>query len=191
MSTSTVTARKKPLWKRWWVWLLALLAVIIVASVIGGGSSDPGGTTTGAVGSSTAESQSSEGLAKVGEPARDGKFEFLVESINCDATSVGTASFTHDAQGKFCIVRVKVTNIGDKSQTFSGSNATLIDPNGQQYAADLAAAAYMDNAESVYTPINPGNSVEAQVAFDVPRETVPDQLDLHDSPFSSGVRVQL
>jgi Domain of unknown function (DUF4352) len=189
MSTSSpVVARKKPFYKRWWVWLLALLAVIIVASAIAGGSSNTSSSTSG---SATSEAQPGEQTAKVGEPARDGKFEFLVEGINCDQTYVGAGDFTHEAQGKYCIVRVQVTNIGDKSQTFSGSNVTLIDAAKNQFTADTGAAMYMDNAQSVFSPINPGNSVEAQVAFDVPRETVPDLLDLHDSPFSSGVRVQV
>jgi hypothetical protein len=39
--------------------------------------------------------------------------------------------------------------------------------------------------------INPGNSIQVQAAFDVPPGTQPAELELHDSMFSGGVKLQL
>ena len=39
--------------------------------------------------------------------------------------------------------------------------------------------------------INPGNSIQVQVAFDVPPGTQPAELELHDSMFSGGVKLRL
>jgi hypothetical protein len=39
--------------------------------------------------------------------------------------------------------------------------------------------------------INPGNSIQVKLAFDVPPATNPAELKLHDSMFSSGVSVRL
>ncbi|VFA96619.1 Telomeric repeat-binding factor 2 [Nocardia cyriacigeorgica] len=41
------------------------------------------------------------------------------------------------------------------------------------------------------TPINPGNSVDVTIVFDVPVDTVPAALELHDSMFSGGAKVAL
>src|SRR3569833_3270516 len=50
-----------------------------------------------------------------------------------------------------------------------------------------------DNTDSKAFPnnINPGNSVTASIAFDVPKGTRPTQVVPHDSAFSNGVRVTL
>jgi hypothetical protein len=39
--------------------------------------------------------------------------------------------------------------------------------------------------------LNPGNSVETAVVFDVPVGTDPESIELHDGPFSDGVTVGL
>ena len=39
--------------------------------------------------------------------------------------------------------------------------------------------------------INPGNSIQVELAFDVPPGTNPAELELHDSMFSGGISVRL
>lgn len=39
--------------------------------------------------------------------------------------------------------------------------------------------------------INPGNTVKGTLVFDMPKGTEPASIELHDSPFSDGITVQL
>jgi Domain of unknown function (DUF4352) len=47
------------------------------------------------------------------------------------------------------------------------------------------------DSESFLTTINPGNSVNGVLVFDVPEGVAPTYIELHDSMFSSGVLVSL
>jgi hypothetical protein len=127
----------------------------------------------------------------IGDPVRDGKFEFTVTRVKRGVKSVGSDMFGQKAQGQFILVSVKVENIGKKSQTFSASGQKLYDQSGREFDADSTAAIYIESSNSLYTPINPGNAVRGVVVFDVPKNVVPTKLELHDSVFSGGTEVML
>lgn len=192
--------KRKPIYKRWWVWVIAVIVLIGIANAAGGDDSSSGtsaaetdaSTDAPAAQEPAAPPAPAEQLAQIGESARDGQFEFVVNGVECGVPSVGSSSFGHDAQGEFCIVNVTVTNIGDEPQGFFGDNAKLINVGGQEFSADTSAAIYMsDNADAMYAEINPGNTITTDVVFDVPVGTDIDQLELHDSAFSGGVKVQV
>ncbi len=132
-------------------------------------------------------------LAKIGQPVRDGKFEFTVTSIDCGKNSVGTNEYlTKQAQGQFCLLNLTVKNIGNESQTFSDSGQLLFDANGNKYSSDSGASFYANPSGSTFlNQINPGNSVTGAVVFDIPKGVTPTQAELHDSAFSGGVKVNL
>lgn len=138
-------------------------------------------------------SASKEQTAKIGEVARDGKFEFTVSSIECGKTSVGTNQYlTKTPQGQYCLLSVSVKNIGDQAQSWFSSNQYLFNANGQKYSADDTATLYnAPNGTSWYDNINPGNSVTGAIVFDVPKDQTPTTAELHDSAFSNGVKVNL
>ena len=147
-------------------------------------------------GSNTASSPSSAATstpagAGVEVAAEDGKFEFVVQDVGGGVPSIGTDVIGTKAQGKFVLVTVKITNIGDQPQTFFGSNAKAFDNAGKQYAPDSTAAIYLPDSNSLLTPINPGNSVTGVVVFDVPMGSTLTSIELHDSAFSGGVTIGL
>jgi hypothetical protein len=176
--------------------------VVIVATVlyvgavdagIKGASRDP--VSVPSVSGSQPEAVGTEGpVAKIGQPARDGDFEFVIKSTK-KASSVGTNQYlTKTAQGEFVIVDLSVKNIGDSSQLLSDWSQYLYDTSGSRYSADSAAGMYLgaDGASSVWlAEINPGNMVTGKIAFDVPKGTKITQAELHDSAFSGGVAVAL
>jgi hypothetical protein len=96
----------------------------IVAVAVNGGktttssSSSNGGSNDGGGGAGKAAG----GHAKIGQPARDGKFEFTVQKVDCGKTSVGDQFLNKAAQGQFCLITVVVHNIGDEARMFDGSN---------------------------------------------------------------------
>ncbi len=195
---------KKPFYRRAWFIVLAILVVIGIAGQNGGDSESgaaAGGSSTGdaagapAVDTPTAEAPAAEAPAPdapgIGEPAADGKFNFVVNGVDCSVTEIGSEFLSQKAQGQFCIVDVTITNIGDRAQSFFGDNATLFNVQGQQFSADGEAAIYLENSSSLYEEINPGNTLASKVVFDVPAGTVPTSIELHDSAFSGGVTVSL
>ncbi|GAA2650439.1 MULTISPECIES: DUF4352 domain-containing protein [Streptomyces] len=129
-------------------------------------------------------------LPGVGEPARDGKFEFTVTRLQPGVGHIGGA-YGQDAQGQFYLVHMTVKNIGDRARTFDGADQKLIDRNGSKYSADTAAAIHLDGSDSFLQQINPGNAVDGIVVFDVPKNADPVRIELHDSLFSGGTTVDL
>lgn len=164
--------------------VIVLLIIIIVAANSGGDK-----TTD-----KTATSDTGEKAAKVAglnEPARDGKFEFVVKGIECGKARVGSANFGKDAQGQFCFVSIKVTNIGNEPQSLFGDNQKLFDTQGREFSADSVASIYVEESKAIYEEINPGNSLEGIIVYDIPKDATPDKVELHDSAFSGGVTVKL
>ncbi|MEU1844152.1 DUF4352 domain-containing protein [Micromonospora sediminicola] len=179
---------------------LALIAGALVALGCGAGTTDETtgskaetGTEATAGGKSDAgKSDDKPKTAKIGQPARDGKFEFTVKSAKCGVSKVGTSMLGAQAQGQFCLVTLNVKNIGKESQMFDGSSQKAYGANGTEYSADGAAALYANkNAETFLNDINPGNQVTGVVVFDVPKNVKLTKLELHDSMFSGGVTVSL
>ncbi|WP_409330803.1 DUF4352 domain-containing protein [Trujillonella humicola] len=185
---------KKPFYKKAWFLVVAAIAVIaVIASQSAGGSGDSGGTSAngGAAGGAGDSAPAVNADATIGQPARDGKFEFVVQGIDCSRTEIGSQYMSTTAQGTFCVVDLTVSNIGNEPQSFFGENTSLFNAQGQEFSADTEAAIYLDDSSSLYEEINPGNMVVSKVVFDVPAGTVPTSIELHDSSFSGGVTVSL
>ncbi|MFJ3827804.1 DUF4352 domain-containing protein [Streptomyces sp. NPDC090046] len=168
--------------------LLAVTAGLVVLGVAGSFAGKESAAPPTAT--KTKDVTDSGRLPGVGEPVRDGKFEFTVTRLQPGVGNVGGA-YGQDAQGQFLLVHVTVKNIGDRAQTFDGADHKLIDRNGSKYSADTAAALYLDGSESFLQQINPGVVVDGIVVFDVPKGADPVRMELHDSLFSGGTTVDL
>jgi hypothetical protein len=137
-----------------------------------------------------AEVPSPENQARgVGQPVRDGNFEFVVTGV--DRTPVVTDTEFPDlqkmAEGEYLLVKMRVTNVGTEPQTFFASFNTLSDGNSD-FRSDDEAWIYLGNT---LADLNPGDSIDTAVVFDVPVGTDPESIELHDGPFSEGVTVGL
>ena len=152
--------------------------------------------TTGTAGKTSGDSaedkagEDSPAAVKTGRPAEDGKFTFVVTGVSTRTDRIGDEYAGKDPQGKFVLVKVKVTNHGKEAQTFFGSDQKLL-ASDKEYSADDEAAVYLPSSRSLYEQINPGNKVKGTVVFDVPEDVKPESIELHDSAFSNGVRVSL
>jgi len=128
--------------------------------------------------------------APAGTAVRDGKFEFRVTAVDPPVQTVGDNPFLQStAQGEYILVHVSVTNIGDRPQTYFGSNQKLFDAQGKQFENDTGAEINLH--DHLAATINPGNTIDVVLAFDVAVGTVADKLQLHDSVFSGGAKVAL
>lgn len=170
------------------------LLVIVISAVSGGNNEDDAGKTATENNKTEKDAKKDETkLAKVGEVARDGKFEFTVSGVECGKPSVGENEYLQkQAQGQYCLLDLTIKNIGNESQMFDSSNTYLYDAANAKFSADGAAAMYANPQGSTFlNQINPGNSVTGKIPFDLPKDKTPVTAELHDSVFSGGVKVQL
>lgn len=177
-----------------------LLLIGFCSAVTSGGedssepASQPATTSESATsGEATSQPEETEQQAGLGEPVRDGKFEFVVNDVQAGVTTIGPELIAEQAQGQYVIVNMTVTNIGDKAQSYSSSNAKLFDAQGREFSSDSWASSLVADttASGIYDEINPGNSAQVAVVFDVPVDAQPATLKLQDSMFSGGVEVAL
>ncbi|MEV6098977.1 DUF4352 domain-containing protein [Nocardia sp. NPDC051981] len=125
-------------------------------------------------------------------PVRDGKFEFVVTDIQTGIKQVGTNPYLRKtAQGSYTIISLTVRNIGKVPYGFSPSDQDVYDAQNRKFSNDAAAAMNLQSDTSLYANLNPGNSITAQVVYDLPADSTPDHIVLHDSMFSGGATVSL
>jgi hypothetical protein len=158
-----------------------------VASV--GGNVDTADTPTAEPGQEPADKQPT--AAGLNQSVRDGKFEFRVTKVDCSKTSLGPQGLAEKAQGKFCIVSMNVRNIGTEAQALSATDQYGYDSSGSRYNTSDQIMALIDQDSPLYEDVNPGNQRQAQLIFDVPKNADLTHVELHDSAFSDGVRVDL
>lgn len=170
--------------------ILAIVVIGVIASAAGGGGKNKTNSTSNTKDTAATSNQT----AKIGETARDGKFEFVVKSIKCGEPSVTAAGgyLSKTAQGQYCLADINVKNIGDKQQLFMESDQKLLNASNVEYSADSVATLYNSNNSDVFVnEINPGNTVEGTIVYDIPKDQTPVTAELHDSSFSNGVKITL
>ena len=125
-------------------------------------------------------------------PVRDGKFEFVVTDVQTGITVLGDNPYLQrTAQGAYTVVTMTVLNTSKVPYGFSPGNQDLYDTQDRKFGNDAAAAINLQADTSLYADINPGNTVTAKVVFDLPADSQPDRIVLHDSMFSGGATVSL
>jgi hypothetical protein len=152
-----------------------LVLLLLVAALNGGPRGRAGRAATGGL----------------GRPVRDGQFEFVVRSVDCGARRLRGVAGTRDALGQFCLVRLTVRNVGIQGRTLEAARQYLLVAGGGKATVDLLATAGQGGQRLVSVLVNPGNRVQGTLVYDVRRDAGPTGLELHDSPFSRGVRVAL
>ena len=125
-------------------------------------------------------------------PLRDGMFEFAVGSAQCGLESVGEGWVRDRPQGQFCVIELTVTNVGTQAQRFADGAQKAFGPKGQLYEADTGAGvAANGSGDAIWNVVNPGNTLTVKIVFDIPPSASLARLELHDSPLSRGVSVDL
>lgn len=170
--------------------LLIFGAVVVLFFVIVGLSNNGRQTASGPSSTSGQTPSAAAPTPGIGQEVRDGKFAFVVNSIDRSKTAGNPSNEfeTVTAQGEFLNVHLTVSNVGDRTQSFSASNQKL-QIGGNEFSANDSAAMW---TQSMNVDINPGNNIQAVVSFDVPANNTDNGvLALHDSAFSGGVKVSL
>jgi hypothetical protein len=163
----------------------SLVAAVLIACGTAGDNGDGAGNGT----DGTEESPPAEGEAS--STGRDGHFEFTVDNMECGVPEIGDDFTAETAQGEYCLVSITVENIGDEARTLDVFSQTARDSEDREYEADDSLAAAIEYDEVWYNTINPGNTVEGILVYDVPDGTDLVELELHDAALSDGVTVSI
>lgn len=172
--------------------LFVAAAVALGCGAAGGGTEATGDAGDGQAAAEASEAKKPEKEAGIGDPVRDGKFEFVVQKVKCGVSRVGNNLLGERAQGQFCLVTLKVKNIGKEPQTFTDGAQKAYAADGTEYSTNSSASIYANDENStIFNEINPGNGITGVIVFDIPKDSKLDKLELHDSHFSGGVTVRL
>jgi Domain of unknown function (DUF4352) len=114
-----------------------------------------------------------------------------VTEVEPPVKTIGQDFAQEEAQGEFVVVRVDVSNIGDETTTLSSSSQYAY-AGERRYEASPVLLSLEDADTAFLENVNPSNKVTKRtIVFDVPPGTKLTHLELHDSLFSGGVRVNL
>ena len=174
-----------------WPWIVGGIILVMIIGCVGL-------SVAGVFGAAKAVSDAGDNAAgknavagKMGTPARDGKFEFTVMDLTCGQKTVGSGVFKSTAQGNYCLVSLKIRNVGQQAQTFDGSSQKAY-AGTTQYSDDGSAEFNFNSGTPTWDEqINPGNQVSGTLVYDVPAGTKLTSIELHDGVFSNGVKVPL
>lgn len=156
---------KKPFYKKWWVWVLA---IIIIAAFSGGGGEVAEETSTSEQSNQKEEKASKkEEVASIGEAVKVGDVVFTVHGKET-AKTIGDQYVSQDAQGTYLILDVTVKNEGKEAIT-TDSSFFKLKTGETTYESDGTADMYINDANNVFflAQVNPGNETRGKIAFDV------------------------
>jgi hypothetical protein len=171
---------------------IVLVVLIVLSQAMNGGSTSDTSSNSGSTSEESTSGEAANDMPGIGDAAVDGDFSFTVNSVECGIANVGSESFGVTAQGQFCLVAVSIENIGKEAKTMFTDNQKLFDSEGREFSADTSAMIYLEGGADIWlSEINPGNTQQGQLLFDVPAGVTLDYIKLYEGVFSSGVEVSL
>ena len=187
-ATGTSAKTKKPWYKKWWVWAIAVLFIGAAASGAGGGSkgtssaskSSESATAAVAPAANTAAPKPAtppaEQAMKIGQPLKVGDLVFTVN----DATSTKKlTSPLGNKDGNWVVVNVTVKNESKEAVLIDSSFFKLLAADGSAYETDSDSLMYVENSTNFFlAKINPNLAKQGQVLFAVPDGAQPGDFSL-------------
>jgi hypothetical protein len=166
-----------------WIVLAACTAAVIVI----------GGATVGVIAATHALRHSDRPTtAAVGQPGRDGSLQFTAKKVTCGVRQVGPPEDYVTPTGQFCVVELKIRNVGTGPAIFSDALQEAYAPNGNRFSTDSEAVLYANPNPTVFlTDINPGIAFTADIVYDIPVGERIARLKLHSNPDTRGVVVNV
>jgi hypothetical protein len=186
--------------------LAAIAALVVIVAVVlvyffviaddGSGSTASSSTSSAPSSSSTSRTSSPKrptssqpATPPAGSEVTDGDLTFSLSKTDTgDTITSANDELEVTATGEFYVVYVNVTNNGAAPASFI-SQAQTLKAAGQTYTSNDTANFYLSG--NVVEQIDPGQTTEVSVVFDVPPQTTPAAIELHAQPGSPGVDLPL
>jgi hypothetical protein len=175
--------------RRTLLWLVSILAAVVVLCCAGGVTVLIRSVRTSSAAQRFPGNQAPADLPGPGEPVRDGTFEFTVQGFQCGQSELVEDGRSVRPEGQFCVVRLRVQNLADGAKTYFSNYQVGLAADGATFDSDLAATTLLvvGRGEQNSTNIEPGASITTTVVYDIPTGTTLAALELHDSPYSTGI----
>jgi hypothetical protein len=170
---------KKPFYKKWWVWVLA---IIIIGGALGGGGEEPTETASTEpkeeVKAETTDTEKKEEPKKepkkafaVGDEVTVGKITYTVNGVE-ETETISSVLGDKTTEGKFAIVDLAIKN-GDKEARFiDGEMFRIKTADGTEYSSDVELDMYVNDGGVGFflEEINPNLSKSGKIVFELPKE---------------------
>ncbi len=109
--------------------------------------------------------------AAMGEAASDGIWEITVKKAEREKTVSGSYSNAVASDGfEFLILHVTVENVSNAPQMPDFSESQVVDGDGRSFAYHWDAGVALDEDDVQYMDVNPSQTVEARIPFEVPED---------------------
>ena len=185
----------RPWFKKKRVIIPGVLGILLIASVATGGGDSETDTSAVSSGEAASETESSQeqDLPTFGDRVESGNFTFTLNAMECGISKVGNDTFGAEAQGEYCKITMNVENTGNEADYFSASNQIVKDAEGREFEADTSAMIYLEEGDDIWlgADINPGNSADVAILYDMPTGVSPVSITVVDGFFGSGKEVSL
>ncbi len=94
-------------------------------------------------------------------------FEVTATKLSCGWSRVGDKYVGESAQGRYCIVQVRVQNSSDEPDMIVDDDFSLFDPKGREFATDTEAMISNGGSSDLrWEDINPSNTANGPLVFD-------------------------
>ncbi|WP_336865281.1 DUF4352 domain-containing protein [Peribacillus frigoritolerans] len=189
---------KKPFYKKWWVWVIAIIVIVNIAS---GGDEEESTTETKADTKATEttakpEEKKEEPKAEpkkeapkqhqVGDVVKVGKLEYTVKGVE-ETQKISNVLGDKTTSGKFVIVEMAIKNL-DKKERMADSNMFKIKADGAEYGADAELDMYVNEGGIGFflETMNPNISKTGKVVFELPAEAKAYNIEVSSGAGWSG-----
>lgn len=197
---------KKPFYKKWWVWLLALFILFVYAN---SGEDEP--STEQTTKTTSAESAKKEEKAEateakaekkeekktakkeekkqftIGQEVKVGKLSYVVKGVN-ETKKISNILGDKTTDGKFAIIELTIKNYDKKARMADTSMFKVKTADGTEYSADAELDMYV-NDEGIgffLEDINPNISKTGKVVFELPADAKKYNLEVSSGAGWSG-----
>lgn len=164
-----------------------LWGVFRLADTAGSGSdaAQPGPSTAAAAPASKVPSK------KPSPVGTDGGVRFTVTGFECGVPRIGEWPIVKDAAGEYCLVKVRVENLGTGGTRIWQGSQRLRDTDGADHKPDDWSWLYNAETRPLYGEIKAGRPVDGTLVFDVPKGLKFDVLIVKQQPLSDGTVIHL
>ncbi|GHC69823.1 hypothetical protein GCM10007079_00720 [Nocardiopsis terrae] len=171
-----------------------ILLVLIVVGALALGSGDEDGATEdstsadsgdGGGNDEAADEGADEDLAGIGDRVEVGGLAFTVTGVEDGLTEASGALDTYTAEGQYVAVSVTVENTGNEPTYFENTAQKLYDAEGREFGHDSDATIALDEGPML-GELNPAQSGDFTVVFDIPADAEVDRIEVSDDMFEDG-----
>jgi hypothetical protein len=176
---------KKPIFKRWWFWVLA---IIVIFAFSNGGDDSAETTSTESTETKAADKKEEKKAFGLNQEVAVGKFAYTVKSVEEQKELKMEYMDTLKTDGKFVIIEVVVKNGDKEARMIDGEMFRLVEGDGTEYETTTDADMYINNGDIGFflQEVNPKMSKTGKIAFEVPAEATDLQLQVSSGLGWSG-----